>query len=110
MTNVYVNASKLKSLEDYAVALTSVIITLKTLESFQVRAMELGILPEDMECRTNTILWDLRRMIKLYQDQLEACLELLPEDFTPESIVKSLIEQEKTRARSLLRKKVEESK
>jgi phage-related minor tail protein len=105
MEFTYVDAKGMKSLEDYAVSLVTGILSLKTLESFQARVMDLGILKEDQGCRTNTILWDLKRMMKLYQDQLESVLELLPDDFDTKTIIDSLKAHELTRARSMTKKK-----
>lgn len=104
MDLTYVDAKNLKSLEHYAIALVSGILSLKTLEAFHIKAEDLGILQEDMSCRANTIVWDLRRNIKQYYDQLESVLELLPEDFTPESIIEALKKEELTKARQMTRK------
>lgn len=101
----YVDASKMKSLEDYAIALVMGILSLKTLESFHVRAVDLGVLKEDHECRLNTIVWDLKRIMKLYNDQLASILELVPDDFNVESIMESLRQQELSKARSIVRMK-----
>lgn len=70
----------------------------------QVRAIEIGILPEDLNERANTIIWDIRRLIKLNQDQVEAVLELLPDDFNANAIVEQLKKRELTKARSMTRK------
>lgn len=77
------------------------LVTLKTLESFQIRSVELGILQEDQDCRSNTIIWDLRRLIKLYTNQAESVLELLPEGFDSRSIIDSLKKKEVTLARKM---------
>mgnify|MGYP003616944581 CR=1 FL=1 len=105
MDLTYVDAQNLKSLEHYAVALVMGILSLKTLETYHIKAEDLGILKDDMSCRANTIVWDLRRDIKLYYDQLQSILELLPDDFNPDSIVESLKIQELTKARQMTRKK-----
>ncbi len=104
MDLTYVDAKNLKNLEGYAVALTTGMLSLKTLENFHIRAIEIGILPEDLSCRCNTIVWDLRRMIKLYKDQLESVLELLPDDFNATSIIDMLKKSELTKARQMTRK------
>lgn len=95
----------LKTLEDYAIILTTNLITLLTLQNLQVRALEIGIMKEDMNERANTMIWDIRRLLKLYQTQLNEVLTLLPDDFNGEKIIKNLQEKELTKARSLLRKK-----
>ena len=101
----YVNADKMKSLEEYAISLVMGLVSLKTLEGFHIKAIDLGVLKEDQECRLNTIIWDIKRLIKLYQDQLASVLELIPDDFNIDSIMDSLRKQELTRARSIVRKK-----
>jgi hypothetical protein len=104
MDHTFVDEKSLKSLEDYAVFLTSGMLTLMTLQNIQVRALEIGIMPEDMSERANTMVWDVRRQIKMYKEQLESTLELLPEDFRAGPILEKLKLKELTKARSLIRK------
>lgn len=104
MDHTLVDEKSLKTLEDYAVYLLTGMLSLKTLHNQQVRALELGIMPEDMAERSNTLLWDLRRLIKGYKEQAEAVLELLPGDFTIEKVMETLKAREITKARSLIRK------
>lgn len=105
MDHTLQDEKSLKTLDDYAVILTTNLITLLTLQNLQVRALEIGIMKEDMNERANTIIWDLRRLLKLYQIQLNEVLSILPDDFNGEKIIKNLQEKELTKARSLLRKK-----
>ncbi len=105
MDLTYVDEKSLKTLEDYAVFLVTGMLTFKTLQNQQVRAIEIGIMKEDMSERANTIIWDIRRLIKLYQDQTEAVLELIPDDFNALEIVANLQKRELTKARSMIRKK-----
>ena len=104
MEVTFVDAKKLKTLEDYAISLVSGMLSIKTLEEFHARAIEIGILTEDLNCRGNTIVWDMRRMLKLYQDQLESILEILPDDFNADKIIEILKKQHLTKARSITRK------
>ncbi len=90
MDHTYVDAKSLKSLEDLALFLTSGLLTLITLQNIQVQAIELGIMKEDQMERANTMIWDLRRLMKLYQDQTESVLELLPDDYKVEPIIEKL--------------------
>ena len=78
----------------YLIALVAGIVTLKTLLSFHPKALTLGLLKEDQECRANTIAWDLTRLCKLYQDQAESILELLPEGFSIEATLEALKKNE----------------
>lgn len=105
MDYTYVDTKNLKSLEDYAVFLTTGMLTLMTLHNFQVKAVEIGIMPDDMAERANTIMWDIQRLQKNYQNQLESTFELLPDDFNADSILENLKKQELTRARAMTRKK-----
>lgn len=104
MDLTYVDVKSLKNLEDYAIILVTGMLSLKTLMNFHVRAIEMGLLPEDLNCRANTIIWELKRNIKLYQDQLESVLELIPDDFNVETIIEKLKQIELTKARSITRK------
>jgi len=103
--HTYVDAKNLKNLEQYAIALSCGIFSLKTLESFEIRVIDIGILTEDLECRSNTLLWDIRRLIKIYSDQLEGTLELVPDDFNTDTILEILKKQTLTKARSITRKR-----
>ena len=104
MDHTYVDEKSLKTLEDYVVFLVSGMLTIKTLQNVQVRAIELGILKEDLGDMANAIAWDLRKLIKLYKDHTEAVLELIPGEFTAESIIEILKKRELTKARSMTRK------
>ena len=111
MDHTYVDAKSLKSLDDLAVFLTTALISLQTLHNAQVRAIEIGIMKEDMNERANTIAWDLRRLIKNYKDQLEAVLELLPDDFNAMEAVKKLqaVKMKKSKKKITLKEKGEQS-
>ena len=87
MDHTSLDVSKLNSLEDYAVLLVTGLMTLTTLQNLQVRAIELGIMKEDMNERANTIIWDLRRLAKHYQNQSEATLELVGSDINVQAII-----------------------
>ena len=91
MQHTFVDVKSLRNLEDYAVLLESSKITLLTLYNIHVRAIEIGILKEDMIERVNTILWDTKRQLKMYIDQLEAVKELLPSKFNPKKQLKRLV-------------------
>lgn len=108
MDHTFVDEQSLKSLEDYAVLLVTGMLSLKTLQNIQVKAVEIGILPEDLNERDNTIIWDLRRLMKLYQKQLQDVLELVPDDFNVDTIIEGLKKKELTKARSMTRKKKED--
>jgi len=104
MDHTFVDEKNLKTLEDYAVFLTSGMLTLMTLQNLQVRALEIGIMKEDHAERANTIIWDLRRLMKQYQTQTEQVLEMLPDDFNHEAIIEKLKQGELKKARSMTRK------
>ncbi len=104
MDLTYVDEKKLRTLEDYAVFLGTAMISLTTLQNYDVRAIEIGILPEDMNVRANTIIWDLRRLITMYRLQLEHALDLVPDNFNASEIIEKLKKTELTKARSMIRK------
>lgn len=110
MDHTPVDVKSLKTLEDLAVFLSTGFLSLNTLHNTQVRAIELGIMKEDMNERANTIAWDLRRLMKLYEVQLCEVLELLPEGFCAQETIlklqKGILKMAKTRAK----KAVEEPK
>lgn len=100
MDHTYLETKNLKTLEDYAVFLASAIISLRTLHNMQVRALEIGILTDDMAERGNTCLWDFKRLIKQHVDQITEVLQLLPDDFTEKQMMNSLNKAEiKTKSR-----------
>lgn len=105
MDLTYVDEKKLKTLEDYAVFLGTAMLSLTTLQNYDIKAIEIGILPEDMNVRANTLVWDLRRLITMYKVQLEHALDLVPDDFNASAIIEKLKKTEITKARSMLRKK-----
>lgn len=108
MDLTYVDIKKMNSLEHYAAALITGMLSLKTLENFHIRATELGIMPEDMMCNANTIVWDIRRLLKIYQNQIERCLELIPDDFKVEAVFSSIKRDNATQVkRSAKKTKIE---
>ncbi len=97
-----VDSKSMATLEHYVVALVTGLISLRTLEGYHIAAVNLGILKEDQECRANTIVWDIIRLRKIYSDQIDAALELLPSDFDVTEILKDLKTKEvrKNKSRS----------
>lgn len=105
MDHTYVEEKGIRTLEDYAVFLTSGLLSLMTLHNIQLRAVKIGILKEDMNERANTIIWDCRRQMALYKKQLEEVLDLLPADFNGTTILEHLKQMELKRAKMISRKK-----
>ncbi len=66
-----ISASDIKSLEDYAVALVTSIISLKSMEMYHIFTYKQGLMNEDEEETSKTILWESKRLIALYTKQLE---------------------------------------
>lgn len=104
MDHTFVDEKSLKTLEDYSVFLTSGMLSLMTLQNIQVRAIEIGIMKEDQAERANTIIWDIRRLINLFQKQTDSVLEMLPDDFNHVAIIEKLMKANVKKARSLTRK------
>lgn len=102
-----VDAKQMKTLESYGVALITGMISLQTLASYHVRAVEIGILKEDHIERCNTILWDIKRLLAQYKTQTEAVLELLPDAFSIETVVEALKKNQVTQAKKMIKKSKE---
>lgn len=71
----FVVAEQLETLEQYGAALLSSMISIRTLESFHIAAFTKGLLEEDEEETGKTICWELRRVMSLYKQQMEAIME-----------------------------------
>ncbi len=84
----FVSAANLSSLEDYAAALLTGLISLRTLESFHIEAFKKGILDEDEMETGKTICWEIQRLIALYKTQLENILDRT--DLKQEEILEKL--------------------
>jgi hypothetical protein len=100
----YVDEKSLTNLEDLAVLLTSALLSLNTLRNIQVQSIKIGLMPEDMNERSNIIIHDIDRLLRLYQNQLEGTLELLPDDFNGKTAIDKLKAKELTKARSMSRR------
>jgi len=104
MDHTFVDEKSLKSLEELVVFLGGGKASLQTLLILQAKAIKAGIMQEDMNVRAAHILGCIQDLIKLYEKQMEACLELLPDDFKAEPVIERLKKQELVRARAMLRK------
>lgn len=85
----------METLEQYGVTCILGLISLKSLFTYQQRAIDLGILKEDEECRLNTMAWDISRLMRLYQQQAESILERLPGTLNLDEALKELTKQTK---------------
>lgn len=106
MDHTNVDVKSLETLEDLKTCLLTSIISLMTLHNFQVRAIEIGIMKEDMNERANTIAWDLRRLIQQYKLQLNEVLDLLPDS----TEVEDTIDKFQKKLKRAANKKKEETK
>ena len=79
MPNIkFVDAEEMTTAEDYATALICGVATLKTLELYHTTAFNKGLLSEaEAECG-QSIVFNIRQVMKLYQKQLESLLEKSP--------------------------------
>jgi hypothetical protein len=78
----------METIEQYITMCAMSIISLESLEQYHIRAVELGILKEDQVCLANSLVWDLRRLQKLYKDQAESLLDLVPAGFDVQETIK----------------------
>lgn len=76
----FVDADKIKTLDQYGVSLLTCMISLRSLEQYQIAAMSQGILQEDEEEMCKTICWELRRLMQLFAKQYEQINERCPID------------------------------
>lgn len=86
--NLFVNPDSIETLEQYASALVCSTISLQTLARFHFVAAKKGILNEDEEETLKTICWEIKRLLSLYQTQIENVLERTQS--TQEDIVNNL--------------------
>lgn len=70
-----VNAEDLETLEDYATSLLTGVASLKTLYFYHLIAFNKGILEEDEVKLSESIRYDLERLMKLYVTQMENILD-----------------------------------
>lgn len=103
MDLTFVENNSIKSLEEYAVFLTMGMLTLMTLQNLQVTAIKSGTMPEDLMERSALIIHDLKRQMAMYQKQLESVLELIGGDFSAETIIHTLRQDELKKARSMIK-------
>lgn len=105
-----VDAKKMKTLEEYVTSLVTGFISLKTLETFHVEAIHKGLLDQDESETATTILWELKRLMKLYQGQAHHVFARIPDEINMESVIQKLKEQTLSKARQTIRKKKETKK
>ena len=73
-------AKDIKTLEQYVTALLTAMISLQSLEGYEVEALSKGFLQSDEEETSKSICWELRRLMTLYTKQCEQVLERAPMD------------------------------
>lgn len=83
----FVNAEDISSVEDYAAALLTGMISLKTLENYHYAAYNKGLLDEDEGEVGKTICWEIQKLLKLYKTQIENVLDR--SELNEEDILKS---------------------
>ena len=72
---VFVDAENISSLEEYGASLLSAMVSLKTLEAFHISAFKKGLLDVDEAETGNTICWEIKRLLALYQTQINHVLD-----------------------------------
>ncbi len=71
----FVNAEDLEDLEQYAASLVSSMVSLRTLESFHIAALNKGFLDEDETETCKTMCWEIQRLMNLYKTQIENVID-----------------------------------
>lgn len=81
-----VSPDKLESAEQYANSLVTAVLSLQTLEAFEIQAYKKGLLDEDETETSKTIIWELKRLMGLYKTQLDLVVAHMPE-FTQDKVI-----------------------
>jgi len=85
-----VDASKVDNIEEYATSMLAMTVTLKTLEAYHLTALKKGFLDDDEKECASTILWEIQRLMSLYQTQMKNVLDR--SELNQELIIKMLHE------------------
>ena len=83
-----VDASSLKTLEQYAASLCFGIISLRSLELYHIQAAKEGLLKEDEQELITTIAFEIGRLVELYKCQFTNVMDR--SEFTETDIQESL--------------------
>lgn len=67
----FVAAENIETLEHYAAAIVSCMVSLRSLENYHLHAHSKGILQEDEDETCKTICWEFQRIAKLHITQFE---------------------------------------
>ena len=92
---------EIKSLEDYAIALCLAMVAFRDFKRHHIAAHKLGILPEDLQERLNVLVWDLDRMLRLYDLQMKDTMELLPDNTDFKSKINQIIQERNAKNESV---------
>lgn len=82
----FINANDLKTLEHYLVALGTGLLSLKTLETFHLKALEIGILDEAEMQQVLYTVQSLRIIFQSYKKLMDTITERLPENISMQDI------------------------
>lgn len=104
MSRISADEKIINSLEEYTAVLLRDAMGLKAFDNNQAEAIEVGILTEDQAERANTIIWDIRRLIKQVQQQLHSVFELIPEDLNFKEIISNIQKKEEERTKKEIEK------
>lgn len=88
MSKNLISIHNMKDVEQYATILLTYLISLQTMEKAEKQALKIGILDDDEQELSKTIIWEIRRLYMLYNQQIESVLERCP--LTREQVVEKL--------------------
>lgn len=71
MKHHFVSSDKLKTLEQYLCSLISGLISMRSLDAYQDKALTLGILPDECEDYARGMMYETRRLIQIYQKMIQ---------------------------------------
>ena len=83
-----IDAEKMSTLEDYGSMMVCAMLSVASLENYEITAYKLGLLTDAEQDTSKTICWELRRLMQLYTNQFKAIAERA--DIDEKSILESL--------------------
>lgn len=98
-----INLTAINTLEDYSVSLGMILISLKTIESIHIAALQCGSLKDEHIERANAIIWDIKRLQVSTHEQLSDVLDLLPDDLKMDKVIDCMKKQQLATAKQTIK-------
>ncbi len=88
METPFISPKDMTTLEHYAASMFTALISLQSIQQFQAYALKKGLLDDDETETSKTIIWEIQRLAKLYENQIDKVLSRSP--LEEQEILKSL--------------------